>query len=87
AGHFAHDHRLVGGAQVELRGDRHLILAGRIFGEEGVGRRARPADRGDEDFAEPPLMAEGIIAIEQFDFGKAITKTEPASDPPKVEKN
>ena len=41
AGHFAHDHRLVGGAQVELRGDRHLILAGRIFGEEGV-RASRP---------------------------------------------
>ena len=57
AGHFAHDHRLVGGAQVELRGDRHLILAGRIFGEGGVrGRRARPADRGDEDFAERPLV-------------------------------
>lgn len=63
AGHFAQDHRLVGGPQVELRGDRHLILAKRIFGEEGVGRRARPPDRGDEDLAERPLIAEGITAI------------------------
>jgi len=63
AGEFAHQHRLVGGAEAGGGAGGDLELARAVFGEERVGRDAGGAHGGEQGAAECALAAEGVEGV------------------------
>ena len=63
ARHLAGDHRVIGGGQRRLRGNRDLELARRRIRRERCPDRAGRAQRGDEGLAETALAAKGTERV------------------------